>query len=221
MMEYKEEDNLNIAGIQHYSFCPRQWGIIHIEKQWDDNVLTISGNIVHEKAHDDSLTEKRGNIIITRGLEIRSSALGVNGVCDVVEFHKSIKGIPIYGWEGKYLPIPVEYKKGKPKEINADKLQLCCQAMCLEEMLGCEISYAYLYYDEIKKRETVHFDSQLREEVITLLEIMHKLYDRKITPKATESKKCKSCSINEICLPSLQQKLSASEYIERMLNSNI
>ena len=130
-MSYSEDQYLNLAGIQHFSFCPRQWALIHVERLWEDNSLTILGQIVHEKAHDEKQLEKRGKVIITRNLPVYSKTLGINGYCDVVEFHQDEDGVPLIHFDGKYKPIPVEYKKGHSKTIDADRLQLCAQAMCL------------------------------------------------------------------------------------------
>ena len=144
---YDEEDWLMLSGIQHFSFCPRQWALIHIEGQWMDNLRTVEGNIVHDRAHDNNLSESRKNVLITRGLRISSSTLGVTGQCDVVEFHHvKEKGAILQGHNGYWLPYPIEYKKGKPKVYPADELQLCAEAMCLEEMLCCEIPCGALFY---------------------------------------------------------------------------
>lgn len=135
---YAEDEYLALSGIQHYAFCPRQWALIHLEQQWSENVLTMQGNLMHERAHDEFSREKRGNMLIVRGLGVHSRNLGLSGKCDVVEFRRSSEGVPLAGEEGLWLPIPVEYKHGKAKRHEADRLQLCAQAMCLEEMLVCE-----------------------------------------------------------------------------------
>ena len=145
LSRYKEEDYLMLSGIQHFSFCRRQWALIHIEQQWDENLRTVEGNIFHKKAHDGYSSEKRRDVIISRGMPVFSPALGISGVCDIVEFYRDDKkGISLHGREGRYLVYPVEYKKGQPKEDEADVLQLAAQAMCLEEMLECEIEKGYL-----------------------------------------------------------------------------
>lgn len=143
---YAEDEYLALSGIQHYAFCPRQWALIHLEQQWSENVLTMQGNLMHERAHDEFSREKRGSMLIVRGLGIHSRNLGLSGKCDVVEFHRSSEGVPLAGEEGLWLPTPVEYKHGKAKRHDADRLQLCAQAMCLEEMLVCEVRTAYLFY---------------------------------------------------------------------------
>ena len=152
-MDYKEEDFLQLSGLQHFKFCRRRWALIHIENQWAENYRTIDGSILHQNAHDSQFRESRGDRVITRGVSIHSSLLGVSGQCDVLEYHREDTGIPLAGKEGLWQPYPVEYKRGKPKEGNADSLQLCGQAMCLEEMLCCDIPEGALYYGEIRRRE--------------------------------------------------------------------
>lgn len=221
MMEYREEDYLMLSGIQHYSFCPRQWALIHIEQQWSENYFTILGNIMHQNAHDKGFTEKRNNKIITRGMSVFSRTLGVRGDCDVVEFHKDKEGISLKNYEERYLPIPVEYKRGKPKEHDADVLQLCAQAMCLEEMLVCTVKKGYLYYGESKRRVMIEFDLELRQKVSTTFERMHQLYNKRHTPKVKVSKACKACSLSEVCLPKLNKKISVTEYMEKNLGGGM
>lgn len=136
---YSEADWLALSGIQHFSFCKRQWALIHIEQLWSENYLTTAGHLEHERAHDYAASESRGDMLIMRDLRVYSRALGITGACDVVEFHKSNDGVPLHGRDGLWLPYPIEYKHGKSKTIDADRLQLCAEAMCLEEMLACDI----------------------------------------------------------------------------------
>ena len=213
-MEYSEDDFLNISGIQHFIFCKRQWALIHIEQQWKENVHTAEGNIFHDNAHNGLNHELRGNTLVTRGLLVASRSLGLNGTCDVVEFRKNSKGIELHGIEGKWIPVPVEYKKGKPKENDSDILQLTAQAVCLEEMLMCDIEKGYLYYGEAHRRTEVVFNDELRCRLKEVTEEMHKYYKRAYTPKVKPSKCCKACSLNEICIPVLCKKQSAREYID-------
>ena len=217
MMEYKEEDFLLLSGIQHFEFCKRQWALIHIEQQWQENFHTIEGQILHEKTHDNTIKEKRGDLIISRGMSVFSRSLGITGTCDVVELHKDNKGVSIFGRDGTYNPIPVEYKRGKPKEDESDKLQLCAQAICLEEMLLCEIPEAFLYYGETKRRLKVVLDDNLRQNVRLIFKEMHELYNKRHTPKVKTSKKCKSCSLVESCMPKLCKNTSVVNYIEKIL----
>jgi len=187
--------------------------LIHIEQCWNENLLTAEGKIMHERAHDASISEKRGDVIILHDLRIKSSVLGVSGACDVVEFHQSDDGIPLHGWDGKWLPYPVEYKRGKSKEIDADRLQLCGQAMCLEEMLCCEVKEGALYYGETRHREKVLFNADLRNEVVEMLKEMHDYYKRGYTPKPKKCSGCKSCSLKDICLPEMNKIKSVRRYI--------
>lgn len=218
MMEYDEEDYLSIAGLQHFSFCRRQWALAYVEQQWAENLRTTEGHILHEKAHDAFSAEKRGNLLISRGMAVFSRRMGVNGVCDVVEFRASPDGVPITGREGKWLAVPVEYKRGGPKENDADSLQLCCQAMCLEEMLACpRISSAYLYYGETAHRTAVELDDGLRGKVESMLSEMHGFYRRQYTPRVRPTKSCNACSLKGLCLPKLYQNHSVSDYLKNRL----
>lgn len=214
MMEYKEEDFLLLSGIQHFVFCKRQWALIHIEQQWQENLRTIEGEILHEKTHDNSIKEKRGDLIVSRGMGIFSRSLGITGTCDVVELYKASDGVNIFGRSGTYKPVPVEYKRGKPKEDDCDMLQLCAQAMCLEEMLLCEIPEAFMFYGETKRRLKIILDDELRERVKTMVYEMHELYDKRYTPKVKIFKSCKSCSLTEVCIPKLCKNPSVIRYIE-------
>ena len=217
MMEYDENDFLMLSGIQHYAFCPRQWALIHIEQQWEENYFTIDGMIMHENAHNQEKTEKRKNLLITRGMPIFSRTLGIRGVCDVVEFHRNEQGVTLQNYAGLYLPVPVEYKRGKPKTHDADELQLCAQAMCLEEMLLCEIPKGYLYYGEPKKRQEVMYDEELRQKVIASFTKMHELFDKQYTPRVKQTKACRSCSMADVCLPGLNKTVSVERYFEKAM----
>lgn len=210
-----------LSGIQHYAFCKRQWALIHIEQQWAENYLTVDGNFMHKKVHDSSNMEKRKDIIISRGMAVHSYELGISGICDVVEFHKDENGIMINGRKGKYKVIPVEYKRGKPKQMDADELQLAVQAMCLEEMFCCEIPKAYLFYGETKHRTEVDINEEMREHIKKVVEEMHELYNRKHTPKGKKTKACKSCSLSGVCLPEILKQESVGVYIDRMISRNL
>ena len=217
-MEYEENQFLSLAGLQHFAFCRRQWALAYIEMQWDENLRTAEGHILHDAAHDPFSEEKRGDRLIARGMAVFSRTLGVNGVCDVVEFHVSPHGIPLAGREGLWQPVPVEYKRGTPKENDADRLQLCCQAMCLEEMLlSPPIAGAYLYYGETAHRTAVPLDEGLRQKVRDMLEEMHELYQRRATPHVRPTKSCNACSLKGLCLPRLYRTGSAAAYIRRRL----
>lgn len=205
-MIYEEDDYLLLSGIQHYAFCPRQWALIHIEEQWAENYLTAGGRVMHTKAHDGDSAEKRGNMIIFRALKVRSAELGISGECDIVEFHKSENGISISGYNDLWLPFPVEYKRGKTKLDDCDRLQLCAQAICLEEMLCVNIDNGAIFYGESRRRENVEFTLDLRMKLIEIVKSMHNLFTRKYTPIANKGKHCKSCSVKDLCLPGLSKK---------------
>lgn len=220
MKEYDEEDYLMLSGIQHFEFCRRQWALIHIEQQWAENLRTVEGNIMHKKAHDGFSYEKRGNTIISRGMAVYSKTLGTYGVCDIVEFRKDNTGITLHGHEGKYVVFPVEYKKGKAKESEADILQVVAQAMCLEEMLCCDITTCFLYYGETKRRTEIVINKELREKVNSIFEEMHQYYNRGYTPKVKRTKSCNACSIKDLCLPVLCKNQSAKTYIQKKLGED-
>lgn len=218
-MVYSEDEFLNLSGIQHYSFCPRQWALIHIEQRWSENLRTVSGNIFHENAHCGAERELRGDTMIVRGLPIFSKNLGINGVCDVVEFKRDVNGINLSGIDGLWNPIPVEYKNGKPKEDDCDRLQLTAQAVCLEEMLLCRIEKGYLYYGETRHRCEVRFDALLRNRLLNITSDMHKYFERRYTPKVRTGEFCNACSLKDICLPELCRDVSAKKYIDNMIKS--
>ena len=213
--EYKEDDFLLLSGIQHFSFCKRQWALIHIEQQWQENLRTIEGEILHEKTHDNTIREKRGDLIISRGMSEFSRSLGISGTCDVVELYRDPDGGTIFGGDGTYRPVPVEYKRGKPKEDEADVLQLCAQAMCLEEMMLCKIPEAFLFYGETKHRLKILFDDGLRHQVRAIVGEMHELFEKRYTPKTKPAKRCKACSLTELCMPKLCNNPSAVHYIKK------
>lgn len=213
-MIYSEEDFLQLSGLQHFAFCCRQWALIHIEQQWAENARTVDGELLHEKAHDWEFRESRGDLLVTRGVSVYSSRLGVSGQCDVLEYRKSAEGIPLKGREGLWQPYPVEYKRGIPKQTDMDHLQLCGQAMCLEDMLCCAIPEGAIYYGQTRHRQQVVFTPELRQRVAALLEEMHRLYARGYTPKAKPTKSCNACSLKDICLPRMTRKKSVAAYLQ-------
>lgn len=213
MTSYCEEEYLQLSGIQHYEFCPRQWALIHIEDQWADNFLTASGNLIHENAHDPFFTEKRSNIIISRSMAIHSPELGISGECDVVEFTRASEGITLSGRDGLWNVCPVEYKRGEPKQDEHDRVQLAAQVMCLEYMFVCSIPKAYLYYNQTHRREQVEISEALRNRVKEDLVQMHAYTKAGYTPRVKKSIKCRACSLADVCLPKLSSCCSAREYI--------
>jgi len=219
MPDYIEDDYLLLSGIQHYAFCPRQWALIHIEDQWQENYLTASGRVLHNKAHNGDSAEKRGGIIIFRSLKVSSARLGISGECDVVEFHQSDNGISLKNYDSLWIPYPIEYKRGKTKLDDCDRLQLCAQAACLEEMLCCVINSGALYYGEPHRREIVEFSGEMREDLEIVTNAMHNLYSRKHTPKPKKGKQCSNCSLKDLCLPQIGDK--PENVVRKYLEDNI
>ena len=207
------EEPLMISALQHFVFCRRQWALIHVEQLWKDNARTVEGNLMHQRAHDEKQIEKRSDMIIMRGLRVHSRRLNVTGICDVVEFHRQENGISLPGYEGHWQPYPVEYKRGKPKTHDADELQLCAQAMCLEEMLLCAVPEGSLYYGEPRRRTHVEFSADMRKRVETLLAEMHQDMQRGYTPRPRPSRSCQACSLRDLCLPGLGRAPSVFDYI--------
>ena len=178
-----ERELLMLSGLQHFAYCRRQWALIHVEQQWQENLHTAEGQVFHQRAHDEKQTEVRGDTVIVRGMRVQSERLGVSGICDVVEFRRALEGIALAGREGRFSVYPIEYKKGAPKEHQADELQLCAQAMCLEEMLACDLGEGSLFYGETRRRTRVTFTPELRAQVELMLEAMHGYDARGYTPR--------------------------------------
>ncbi len=216
--EYPPDTWLPLSGIQHFVFCRRQWALIHIERQWQENALTAEGRILHRRVDDPFFTEKRKDVIIARAVPVASPRLGLSGVCDVVEFTAAADGVQLPGREGRYRPAPVEYKRGKEKQDPCDEAQLCAQALCLEEMLAVAIPLGYLYYGETRRRVAVELTDELRSLVQGAAQEMHACFERGYTPRVKPSKACTSCSLADVCLPQMQgQATPASSYIRQQL----
>ena len=212
-MDYSENDFLMLSGLQHFSFCPRQWALIHIDNIWTENERTTEGKLLHETAHDSYRSESRGEVVISRSMPVFSHELGLSGSCDVVEFRRVRSGgVPISGKDGLWDIYPVEYKRGSPKDGDCDALQLAAQAMCLEEMLCCQIPVGALFYFETRRRQSITFDEGLREKVRSMSEEMHRYYDRRWLPKPKRTKSCNACSLRDECLPKLEKLQSAHDY---------
>ena len=220
MSEYTQDDLLPLSGIQHFLFCRRQWALIHVEQQWKENALTAEGRILHKRADDPFFSETRNGVITARSVPVASYRLGLSGICDVVEFTASPTGVKLPNREGLYLPKPIEYKRGKEKHDHSDETQLCAQALCLEEMLSTSIPRGYLYYGETRHRAEVEFTDELRTLVQDMSAEMHNHFRRGYTPKVKTHKGCRSCSLADICLPILQEKvIAASKYIKQQIES--
>ncbi|MEN6389909.1 MAG: CRISPR-associated protein Cas4 [Syntrophomonas sp.] len=221
--QYTDEDLLALSGIQHYAFCERQWGLIHLEQQWQENLKTAEGHILHEHVHDPDYKESRVGVVSARSLPLKSYSLGLAGVADLVEFvplsdENDSAGVLLSGRKGRYQPVPVEYKRGKPKKDDRDAVQLCAQAICLEEMMSVQIEYGYLFYGQTQHRLEVVFNHTLRQRVESLVKNMHDSYEAGNTPVARKGVKCSLCSMENICLPKMMRKTRSVEaYLSEML----
>lgn len=218
--EYTADELLPLSGLQHFLFCRRQWALIHVERQWQENALTAEGRILHKRVDDPFFTETRKGVIMARAVPVASYQLGLSGVCDVVEFTEAIEGVKLPGRVGLFQPAPVEYKRGKPKLESSDEAQLCAQAICLEEMLATAIPTGYLYYGQTRHRVAVPLTLALRDLVRQAAQEMHGYFKRGYTPRVKPFKGCRSCSLADICLPSLQEKMiPASKYIRQQIEN--
>lgn len=217
--EYTPDELLPLSGIQHFLFCRRQWALIHVERQWQENTLTVEGKLLHNRTDDPFFTETRKGLITARAVPVASYQLGLAGICDVVEFAQSPNGVKLPGREGLYLPTPVEYKRGSPKKDPCDEAQLCAQAICLEEMLSVTIPAGFLYYGETRHRIEIPLSGELRLLVNDMSTEMHTYFKRGYTPRVKTSKACRSCSLADVCLPELQEKVQpASQYIRQQID---
>ena len=207
---YTESDFVALSALQHFVYCPRQCALIHLEQIWSENGYTAEGREMHERV-DDGKTSYRSGVRVTRSELLRSAMLGISGVADVVEWHKL---------NNHEEPFPVEYKRGKPKQHDADKIQLCAQAICLEEMLSLHIPSGALFYGQTKRRLDVDFDNALREKTLLAAEGVHDLFRNGITPPPDPGPKCKLCSLKEECLPDvIVQSKSATTYLKKLLQT--
>lgn len=197
---YAEDELLLISALQHLAFCERQWALIHLEQVWVENLLTAEGRSLHQRTHNAEV-ESRPGLQIARGLRIRSLRLGLVGQADVVEFHQAQAGAVLPGAEGLWRPLPVEYKRGRSKIDDCDRIQLCAQALCLEEMLATDVPQGAIFYGRPRRREQVQFHQILRQKTETLARRLHSLQKEGRTPKARYQKKCRSCSLFEQCRP--------------------
>ena len=217
-----DEDYLLLSGIQHMAFCERQWALIHLEQVWAENVRTVEGKHLHDRTDDPFKDESRKILRIVRSMPIISQKLGLRGVADVVEFHESKENIEgencrLKNREGWWRPVPVEYKRGRPKPDDRDAVQLCAQAIALEEMLHVSIPSGFLFYGQIRRRSMVPLDERLRQHTIELSSYMHRLAREGITPKAKRGKHCSLCSLIEQCQPYwMLRHRPIADYLERM-----
>jgi CRISPR-associated exonuclease Cas4 len=217
---YNDDDMLMLSGIQHFRFCPRQWALIHLEQQWDDNRLTSEGHILHKHVDDPFYRQKCGEFISLRSVNVASYKLGLYGITDIVELHPtSIKSNSIEHpkYPGYWIPYPIEYKHGHPKKNEIDEIQLAAQAMCLEEQYGITIARGAFFYAEIKQRIEVEITDTLREIVRLCADEMHQIFKSGVLPHITQGKYCNRCSLNNICMPEVSNCTRVSYYLEKYL----
>jgi len=213
---YSEDDLIPVSALADFTFCERRAALHFIERVWEDNLFTAEGTILHERVDDESASETRGNLRIARSVWLRSLVLGLVGKADVVEFHKTELGeVKLEGASGLWLPFPVEYKRGYLRPERSFEIQLCAQALCLEEMLGGNIPSGAIFYGKTRRRMDVVFDKTLRMETEDTAKKVHELIESGITPRAEYSKKCKLCSLLNICLPKANSK--ASSYLAKAM----
>jgi len=208
---YTEDDFIPLSALQHLIFCERQCALIHIEQAWAENLFTAEGKIMHERVHEAD-RQSRGKVRIEYSMWLRSFRLGLIGKADVVEFHRNLDSQK--AGPAEWIPFPVEYKRGKPKKDNCDKVQLCAQALCLEEMMDIEVSCGALFYGKKRRRTDVVFDVALRQQTEDTAMRLHELIASGRTPKPVYMKKCDSCSLAKICLPkTIERKRSVKRYL--------
>ncbi|KSV18990.1 CRISPR-associated protein Cas4 [Dehalococcoides mccartyi] len=215
-MVYSEEELVPISALQHLAFCPRQAGLICLDEQWQDNQLTFEGNELHKSTHQPQ-SHKRKQIMTSRSLSLRSLQLGLIGMADTVEFHPRSKaegGVRIASCGGHYFPHIVEYKRGKAKPGNCDLIQICAQAICLEEMLDIKMNEAEIFYGQTRRRHKVMLCAELRNETARLAHQMHQILNSGIVPHAKYKPSCKQCSLFDICAPQINQLGSAQKYFK-------
>jgi CRISPR-associated exonuclease Cas4 len=221
---YTEDELLPLSGLQHMAFCERRWALVQIEHVWADNRFTAEGKALHEKAHSGEI-ESRPGALIRRTVPIHSLRLGLSGQADVIEFLPAHggAGVEIAGRRGLWRPYPIEYKRSRDKAGSmAYRVQLCAQALCLEEMLGIAVPEGAVYDGRTHRRQAVTFDNELRRLVESLAERMHELFRQKLTPPPVLKKACRSCSLFEQCLPEkINPERRVSRYLERWLATEI
>lgn len=221
---YTEEELLPLSGLQHLSFCERRWALVHVEQQWEENLFTAEGKLLHEKAHSAAI-ESRPGVLIRRTLPLHSFRLGLSGQADIVEFvpcEAPEQGICMPRRQGLWRPFPVEYKRSRDKHGGtAYRVQLCAQALCLEEMLQTCVPAGAVFDGKAKRREAVSFDDALRQEVERLAARMHDVFRSGRTPLATYARKCESCSMKQVCLPSTTESANVSSYLHRSVRANL
>jgi len=204
---YPAADLIPISALQHFAVCPRRCALIYVEQLWEENLYTAEGRLLHARA-DSGKVEIRGDVKTVTGLPLRSLALGLTGKADVVEFHRR---------DGIWHPFPVEYKRGRAATYNADAVQLCAQALCLEEMLNLPVPEGALFYGKTRRRRAVSLDASLRELTASIAGAVHALLQGGRTPPPVADERCGACSLAGQCLPRpLARQGAAGRYLESL-----
>lgn len=209
-----DDDPIPISALQHYLYCPRQWALIHLEQIWSENAFTARGRLLHRKT-DVPVAESRHGVHTVTAMPLAHEELGIAGVADVVEFHQAEHGV--------LRVVPVEYKRGRPKQHRADEVQLCAQALCLESMLATHIPEGFLFYGETRRRSVVPLDSELRDLTTGVIHAVREARRVGHTPAAEyEARRCDACSLIEDCQPRLGSKSeTVQRWLARQLNEEI
>lgn len=212
LVMYSDDDLLPISALSHLMFCERRCALVHIEQLWKENLFTAQGRVMHDRVHEEK-SEKRKDMRVEHGMSLRSLRLGLIGKADVIEFHRQS--------DGSWRPFPVEYKRGKPKQDLSDDVQLCAQAICLEEILNVSIPKGAIYYGKDHHRTEIEFTDALRTETEKAVRRLHELIKSGVTPKPVYEKKCESCSLVEVCLPkAIEQQKSVTKYLHDMVQES-
>lgn len=217
---YTDDEMLALSGIQHYRFCPRQWALIDIDQQWADNHLTIEGQLMHRHVDDPFYRQRCGDHITLRSVSVASRELGLAGVADAVELHPATGDedtITHPRYAGRWVPVPVEYKHGRPKRDQSDDAQLAAQTMALEEQYGIHISHGVFFYGETRQRLEIDIDPELRSITRQAADDMHRLIASGRLPAAQRTPRCRSCSLKDICLPEIERAPRVSTYLQKQL----
>jgi CRISPR-associated exonuclease Cas4 len=215
----QDDDLLPLSGLQHLAFCPRQCALIHVEREWEENRRTEEGKTLHERV-DEGYREFRQGLRQFSGVRVQSLKLGLQGRLDVVEVVKvSDEGsnAAYLGLQGTWTLHPVEFKRGKTKDHDADRVQLCAQAMCLEEMTGASIASGSLFYGQVRRRERVDLAASLRERVVTLAAEYRRMVSHRILPPPVYGKHCRACSLVNVCQPRVRDGPKAEAYRKELL----
>lgn len=219
-MAYSEDEMLMLSGIQHYVFCPRQWALIHIEQQWEENRLTAEGELLHQNVDNPAYRQKNGGVVTLRRVAIASRELGLTGFSDAVELlpsNESTNAVRHPKYPGYWKLVPVEYKRGHVKPDKRDEVQVAAQALCLEEIYHICVPIGAIYYGEEHTRRTIAIDEPLRQFTRQCAEEMHQIYQCGITPRAEYKAHCQSCSIKDVCMPKLSSRCTVEAYLKTNL----